>query len=126
MIEPYGWLVKKVGVAVAWLIIIAVVLGVLFAGYQTVKHFFTSGVKAEAKLGKNQTNAAINSGHDAVETIGNRQAADEADRQAVEETKDDIKNQTDAGGVTDAGRRGLCRLASHRSNPECVQHPPPR
>jgi hypothetical protein len=125
-VNAYGWLVKKVGLAFAWLIMIAIVLGVIFAGYEIVKHFFTSGVKTEAKLGKNQTNAAINSGHDAVETIGNRQAEDEAGRQSVEETKNDIKNQTDAGGVTDAGRRGLCRLASHRSNPECVQHPASR
>lgn len=124
--NPYGWLVKKVGLAFAWLIMVAVVLGVLFAVYQMVKHFFTSGVKTEVNLGKNQTNAAINSGHDAVETIGNRQASDEAGRQTVEETKDDIKNQTDAGGVTDAGRRGLCRLASHRSDRECLQHPASR
>jgi hypothetical protein len=123
--NPYGWLVKKVGVALAWLIIVLFVLAVLFAGYQAVKHFFTSGLKTEAKLGKNQTNAAITSGHDAVETIGNRQDADAAGQRTVEETKDDIKNQTDAGGVTDAGRRGLCGLASHRSNPECLQRTPP-
>lgn len=122
----YDWLAKKVGTLVAWLIIIAVVLLLLFAGYQAVKHFFTSGVKTEAKLGKNQTNAAIESGHDAVETVGNRQAADAEGQKTVQETKDAINNATDAGGVTDAGRSGLCRLASHRRNPECVQRAPSR
>lgn len=124
--NPYGWLVKKLGIVVAWLVIVLFVLAVLFGGYSMVKHFFTSGIKTEAKLGKNQTNAAISSGHDAVDTVGNRQAADAAGQQIVQETRNDINKQTDAGGVTDAGRNGLCRLASHRGNRECLQHPAPK
>lgn len=120
----YDWLVKKVGQLFAWLIIVLVVLAVVVGGYMAVKRFFTHGVKTEAKLGKNQTKAAIDSGHDAVETLGNRQAEDAAGQKTVQETKDDISKQTDAGGVTDAGNRGLCRLASHRSNPECLQRTP--
>jgi hypothetical protein len=122
----YNWLVKKFGLLLAWVLILVVVLTVVFGGYMAVKRFFTHGVSTEAKLGKNQTNAAITSGHDAVETIGNRQAADAEGQRTVQETKDAINRANDAGSVTDAGRSGLCRLASHRSSPECLRGAPPK
>lgn len=118
------FLVDRFGPLVAYLIIGLVAFALLFAGYQAVKHFFSSGAKTEARLGKNQTGAAIETGRDAVETIGNRQAADGEGRRTVQETKDEINKQTTATGVTGAGRRGLCGLASHRRDPQCVQPSP--
>lgn len=79
--------------------------------------------KTEVKLATGQHGAAIATGHDAVETLGNRMAADAAGQVTVEETQDAIDNATDAGGVTAAGRSGLCRLSGYKNKPECVANP---
>jgi hypothetical protein len=110
--------------AIALIALVVLVALVVFAGPAACNKIRSLG--AQNRLTQSQLNASGQSGHDAVETVGNRQAADEAGRRTVEETKDEISKQTDAGGVTDAGRRGLCRLASHRGDAECLQHPPAR
>lgn len=82
-------------------------------------------VKTRAKLQQEQTGAAIESGSDAVNTIGNRQTEDAAGASTVLETQREINNATDAGGVTDAGLGGLCNLRGYRGRPECVRKPAP-
>ena len=86
----------------------------------------TSTAKTETKLATGQAGAATESGHDAVQTIGNSQANVTAEAQIVEETRHAINNATDARGASAAGRGGLCRLASYRGKPECLQHAAPR
>lgn len=86
-------------------------------------HEWTSAgtAKAEATLAKGQSGAAIESGKDAVGTISDRIAADQAGDNTVQETKDAINNAGDAASVDRAGRSGLCGLAGYRSRPECVR-----
>lgn len=122
----YKWLVEKVGMAVAWILIVLVVLAVLFGGYQTVKRFFTVGLKTEVKLGSEKGRAATESGSDAVDTVTNRAAADQAALGQAEETKDEIDRATDAGAVTGAGRRGLCDRTPDRVGCGGVQRAPTR
>jgi hypothetical protein len=62
-----------------------------------------------AKLESKQSGAAIESGRDAVQTVGNRSTAEANGAAQVQETKDAINNATDVPGITDAGRNGLCK-----------------
>lgn len=120
----YGWLAKKFGKVVAWLIIIGLILAVAVGGYMTVKRFFTANLKTEVKLNKNLGKAAMESGSDAVDTVSNRAAAEQNQLGAAQETKDEIAKQTDAGSVTRVGRRGLCDGRPNRRGCGGVQRPP--
>jgi hypothetical protein len=104
------FLVKRFGRLWAHVIVIAAILLILFLGYQAVKHFFTAGLETQAEVSKAQTGAAIESGHNAVETVGNRQAAEEHGAATVQESQHEINNATDPGGITDAGLNGLHRV----------------
>lgn len=103
-------------------LLVALVFVALILGFFTLRSCQNArNAKTETRLSKGQADAAVKSGTDAVETVGNRMAADRAGDQAVEETKDAINNASDAAGVDAAGRAGLCRLAAYRSRPECVR-----
>ncbi len=92
---------------------------------------WTAKPKAEARLGKNTTEAAQASGKDAVNTVG--QASDrEAKIDDLTRTNErDIRNAQGADAAVaaparDAGLRSLCSRASYRLDPRCVQQPNPR
>ncbi|PXA90331.1 hypothetical protein DMC47_27635 [Nostoc sp. 3335mG] len=87
--------------------------------------------RTEAKLNKGQADAAVRSGRDAVDTVGNRAAADTLGDALTRENDDAIRNAEGADapvadGVRDAGLAGLCRRAAYRGDPRCVQHAYPR
>jgi uncharacterized protein (UPF0333 family) len=111
----YAWLIAKVGRVVAWLIILVVLLLVLGGIYQAVKHYFVGDLAAQVETEKAQTGAAIESGHVAVDTVGNRQAAEQNGAVAVRETQSEINNATDPGGITNAGLNGLHRVRTRPS-----------
>lgn len=106
---------------------IAILLGVVLLGV-VAWNWWTAGTTANTrvKLERNQAGAAIQSGKDAIGTLGNRQVEDAQGTETVTETQHEIDNATDAGGVTDAGRNGLCDLRGYRSRPECVRRPAAR
>jgi hypothetical protein len=113
LVEKFGPLLAKVifwGVAIALLV---AVLGVAKCSYD-------QRAKTEIKLSKGQAGAAVASGADAVGTLGNRMQADAIGDNTVMETQNAIHNATDAGGVTAAGRSGLCGLSGYRGKPECM------
>ena len=91
----------------------------------------TRTAKASASLATGQAGAAIESGHDAADTIGNRMAND-ADTDAITRENDDaIRNAEGAAApvaapVRDAGLASLCRRAAYRGKPKCVQYADPR
>lgn len=84
----------------------------------------TAKPKAEAKLGRNQAEAAAQSGSDAVNTVGQA-----ADREAASDalTRDNERTIRNAEGssatvaqpANDAGRAALCRRAAYRDDPAC-------
>jgi hypothetical protein len=74
---------------------------------------------AEARLAAGQQGAAIASGHDAVQTLGNAQMAEEAIHTTVKEGTDAI-NQAPGGNSNDAADRAACRLRSYRHSGKCV------
>jgi uncharacterized protein (UPF0333 family) len=104
------YLTRKLGKAGAWLLIAVVVLALLIALYAAVGRYFTGDLKTEVKVGAAQTGAAIESGKQAVNTIGNRQEAEQAGAANVEESTHEIDNATDPGSVTAAGLNGLHRV----------------
>lgn len=87
--------------------------------------------KTATKLATGQAGAAIESGHDASGTIGNRMDADAAGDRLTQENRDAIKNAPGADAPVDPRLRdtalaSLCRRAAYRSDPKCVQHAPAR
>lgn len=84
--------------------------------------------KTATGLAKGQTGAAIESGGDAVDTLGNRAAADAAGDQLTRENEDAIRKADGAAApvaapVRDAGIASLCRRSAYRSDPQCLQPP---
>lgn len=87
--------------------------------------------KAIARLSGNQTEAALDSGRDAVNTVGAQGAAEDRVDAITKENEDAIRNAEGADApVADparaAGQRSLCKRAAYRGRPECLQHAPAR
>lgn len=113
------------GIAIAALMLIAFAVVVI--------HQLTSGKRAkiEARLGRNQVEAASKSGADAVNTIGAQHAAEGAIDDLTRSNADDIRAAEGADAPVSpaaaaAGRRSLCKRATYRERPECLQHAPAR
>ncbi|MGX7926443.1 hypothetical protein ACWPMX_07705 [Tsuneonella sp. HG094] len=113
----------------AWAIAaVVVVLGVLW-----LFGALTNGerAKTEAKLGRNSAEAAIESGGDAVDTVGAQGGAERATDTITMENADAIRNAEGAAApvarpARDAGLRSLCRRAAYHQRPECLQFTPAR
>lgn len=74
---------------------------------------------AKAKLATEQQGAAIESGHDAVETIGNASARETDIHSTVKDGTDAIQNAT-PGDSNAAADRAACRLHSYRHTARCI------
>ena len=109
------WLVRKVGKGAAWLILVLLVVLLIVGGYMGVKRFFTKDLTTQVKVSRAQTGAAIESGKQAVETVGARSEAEASGAAGVLETKNEIDHATDPGGVTSAGLNGLHRVRGKAS-----------
>ncbi|MEN2711413.1 hypothetical protein [Sphingomonas sp. VL_57B] len=91
----------------------------------------TRNAKTETRLATGQAGATLVSGSDAATTVGNRMDADAATDQTTRENTNAIRHAEGADApvsapVSAAARASLCRRASYRGKPECVQHPDPR
>lgn len=105
---------------------VALVLLLLWGGY----NLLTGSLKTQVKLGKNQTDAAIKSGTDAVNVVGSQAASEAASEDLTRRNTDEIRKADGAAvpvaaGVNDAGLRALCRRAAYSGSPQCVQRPHP-
>lgn len=92
--------------------IIAVVAAIVaaIALYLTVRAWFVGDIEVERDLAENQGGAAIESGQDAVNTIGENSAEERETQDAVEEVQNDVDQASDAAGADAAGRNGLCQF----------------
>ncbi len=84
--------------------------------------------KALARLQGNRADAALESGRDAVNTVGDQGAAERASDDLTRSNEDEIRNAEGSDAVVAdpahaAGIRSLCRRAAKR--PECLQLAPP-
>jgi hypothetical protein len=92
----------------ARLLILGAIVVAIVAGLLVLKSCSDARTaRTEAKISKGQTGAAIESGKEAVNIIGNRQATEQEGATNVQEARDAIDNATDASGVTGAGLDGL-------------------
>lgn len=113
-----AWLTLRVALYLAGALAALALLCWLYAA-------ITASPKAEARLGRNTTEAAQESGSDAVNTVG-----EAGDREAASEdlTRSNEKAIRDAEGADaavaaparDAGLQALCRRAAYRDSPRCV------
>lgn len=97
------------GLSLIWRIIVTVlvVVALIWAG-AFVRSLIIGDNAVKARLGTEQTDAALNSGRDAVNTAGNvANSADELDKQAGE-TKSEVDKAEDTHGAHSAGSSGLC------------------
>lgn len=117
-LAPFGRWVVGIGLA---LLLVTVIGGVRSCQ-------MAQTAKTEARLSKGQTGAALASGADAVETLGQTAAGEAATDSITEENQRAIRQAPGADApvdpaVHDAGLRGLCRRAAYRGRPECLQFP---
>jgi hypothetical protein len=120
-------LFERLGRLGGTLLLLGIAMAAIWWGYST----FVGGktAKVEAKLGKEQADAALQSGADAVGTVAGVNASD-ADTDSITRSNDrDIRTAPGANAPVDpavaaAGRRSLCKRAANRNKPECVQHAP--
>lgn len=116
----------KIGRAVIGLLLLALIVTAFLAldSCQSARI-----AKTEARLGRNQTGAALASGADAVGSIGEQIAAEGAIDATTKENTDAIRSAPGAdapvpAAVDAVARERLCRRAAYRERPECLQQPP--
>ena len=125
-----SWLIEKLGPRLGKVVFWVIVALLIAAVLGTAKCALTRNAKVETNLAKGQADASLKSGSDAVETVGNQQAA-EMKTDAVTKENDDAIRKADgadvpvAAGVRDAGLASLCRRAAYRRDPKCLQHASP-
>jgi hypothetical protein len=95
---------SRLGKTIAALIVLALAIWAFFF----VRGLFVGDLATKAKLGTEQAGAALESGKDAVNTVGDAQRRDEATDKKVEGTQNDVNRATDGAGADRAGRDGLC------------------
>lgn len=121
-----SWLIGKLGPQAARILTGAAAIVLIVLLLALGKCVYDQKAKTEVRLAKGQSEAAIQSGHDAVEVLGNRLTADAETQTVVKDTEHEIQQATDPGAVTAAGRSGLCQLPGYKSRDECLQHSGPR
>ncbi len=112
---------------IAWLVVAILALLAIWWAYGAI----TGRYRTEANLGRNQADAALESGKDAVGTVGTvGENASESDK-ITQENRDAIKSAPGANAsvdpvLRDTGLASLCRRRSYSQRPECVQFLTPR
>lgn len=111
---------------IVWIIGAIAFLLLLWALYSAI----TAKPKAEARLARNQAEAASQSGADAVNTVGragDREAAGDALTRSNDKDIRDAEgaDATVAAPVRDAGLASLCKRRAYSRDPRCVQYADP-
>lgn len=124
-----AYLIKRFGPTIAKVIVWGAIAVLLAAVLSVAKCRYDSTAKTEIKLSKGQAGAAIASGSDAVQTVGNQAASETASDQVTRENADAIRKAKGAdapvsAAVRDAGIASLCRRAAYKRDPRCVQQAP--
>lgn len=83
------------------------VLAALYAAWFAYDLLTSSG-KVKGRLGENQTEAALESGQEAVSTVGNQGKAENDREKAVSKMKERVDEAQDTAGAHAAGSDFLC------------------
>jgi len=103
---PLSWIkgLSRLGKVIVALI----VLGLAVWAFMFVRGLFVGDLPTKAKLGTEQAGAALESGRDAVNTVGSAQRREEATDDKVKGTQNEVDQATSGAGADRAGRDGLC------------------
>ena len=117
------WIEKNLAKAIGIAACVLLILGLLFL-HQCSQ---ARTARTETRLAGGQASAAIASGQDSANMIGNRMSADAVEDSITRENHDAIQHAAGADApvdpaLRDAGLAGLCRRAAYRGNPQCLQH----
>lgn len=101
------------------------IIGALWWLYSAI----TANPKAEARLSRNQAEAALESGRDAVGAVSAEAALERGHDDLTRSNADAIRNAEGADApvaapARDAGLRSLCKRRSSAGDPKCVQFAP--
>ena len=97
------------GLSTAWKIVTGLVLViVLFLLINFIDDLLFGASEKKAEIRENQAEAAIDSGSDAVETIGNVNAGEDKTDKDVKDIQDEVNNANNVGDAHNAGASGLC------------------
>lgn len=127
----YAALAKRVGDLVAKLILAGIAILLVVGLYFAVKTYFTAGLETQVKVGAGQLGAQGESGHDAVQALGNTVAHEQATDKITQENGNAIDHAKGSDVAIDpaaraAGLHALCRRESYRrAHPACVQQSAP-
>lgn len=113
--KPLGWAVGAI-----------IVLLAVWWAYSAL----TRDSKAEARLSRNQAEAASESGSEAVNTVGEAGVREAQSDALTRDNEKDIRNAEGADApvaapARDAGLASLCRRAAYRNDPKCLQRANP-
>jgi hypothetical protein len=108
------WLRRNIVPALIGLIVLMVAI---WFGFHEFSKSRTAGQQAE--LNKGQTDAAIKSGQDAVNTFGNEQAREGTIHDDVRTGTDEI-GKAAGGNSNDAADRAACSMRTYRHTSKCV------
>ncbi|MES2450301.1 MAG: hypothetical protein V4610_07015 [Pseudomonadota bacterium] len=101
-------------------IALATILSAVLASFLALRSCSTArNAETEARLATGQRGAEIESGRDAVQTLGNAQTAEQAIHETVKEGRNAI-NQAPGGDSNDAANRAACRLHSYHHSGKCI------
>lgn len=89
-------------------VVALIVLGLAIWAFFFIRGLFVGDLATKAKLGTEQAGAAMESGRDAVNTVGAAQRRDDTTDKKVEGTRNEVDSATDGAGADRAGRDGLC------------------
>lgn len=112
MIQRFG--ARVIGMAILGLLILAmIVFGV--SQCQSRK-----SAEKQAEVSKEQGQASVGAGAEAIKTVGNVATSDDATDDAVAAGQDAIRNAPE-GQKGNATKAAICKLKSYRATPQCKE-----
>lgn len=111
--------------------LVGIVLVAIFAVVLAIQAWNTSSrAKTETRLSNNQTEAALNSGTDAVETLGEQSGREDQTDAITKDNDNAIRKAPGADAAVNpdldaVARERLCRRTVYRLRPECLQFTTP-
>lgn len=97
------------GLKAIWKIVVVVLAALfLFLAYNFVDDFFSKDDEVRAELSENQTEAAVESGKDAVNTVTNQYTREVERTETVRVIQNEVNNAKDFSSAHAAGANGLC------------------
>lgn len=89
------------------IVVLVVIIAAVWA-FTFVRGLFVGTADVEAEIGANQAGAAIQSGQDAVESVGANQEQSNATKGKVKGVQNEVSQAKDGAGADAAARDGLC------------------